>query len=156
MHTVIIGLGNPILGDDAVGLHVVRALAERLQDSEADIIEASVGGMELVELMMGYERAVLIDSIQTKDAMVGAIYRITPEDFREPMHASNLHNVSFMQALRFWEKVSDVHLPKQIIIFAIEVEDPYSFHEGLSPKVDAAVPRAVEMVLRDIRAGNGG
>ena len=149
--TIIIGLGNPILGDDAVGLHVLRAVAERLELGEADTREASVGGMELVELMMGYRRAVLIDAIRTRGGEVGTVYRITPEDFKETAHASNLHNVSFTQALKVWGELGSAPLPEHIVIFAIEVEDPYSFREGMSPAVASAVTKAADMVLSEIR-----
>ena len=65
LSTGIIGLGNPLLTDDAVGIIVARQLQELLPE-DMFIVEASAGGMELVELMLDHERIILIDAIMTE------------------------------------------------------------------------------------------
>ncbi len=148
MNTILIGLGNPLLTDDAIGIKAARKLAEDKWD-DIDIEEASVGGMELVEMMLGYDRAIIIDSIVTGKNEVGTIRRITPDDFEESRNVSNLHNVGFKQALRLWSNAGDV-IPNEIIIYAVEVDDVFTFSETLTPSVENAIPVVVERVREEL------
>ena len=65
--TLVVGLGNPILTDDGVGIYVARAAAERCQRDNVTFAEASVGGMRLLDVLKGYERVIMVDAIQTRD-----------------------------------------------------------------------------------------
>ncbi len=149
MKTILIGLGNPLLTDDAIGIRVARSLSED-DFSNIDIEEASVGGMELVEMLMGYERAVIVDSIITGKKDVGTISRITPEDFKETRNVSNLHNVGFLQALKIWSAAGDDMIPHDIVIYAIEVEDVHTFSETMTPKVEQTLPRVIQLVRKEL------
>jgi hydrogenase maturation protease len=67
MKTLVLGLGNPILTDDKVGIHVVRAAAGHCSPANGvTFAEASVGGLRLLDLLAGYDRAVMVDAIQTR------------------------------------------------------------------------------------------
>ncbi len=147
--TVVIGLGNPLLSDDAVGLHAIKRLADELIP-DIDIKEASVGGMELVEMMLGYRNAIIVDSIMTKKGAVGDIYRITPEDFGETRNISNLHNVGFIQALHLWSELGGDRVPEHIVVFAVEVKDVHTFSERMTPAVEDAVIKVVELVRNEL------
>ncbi len=151
MKTILIGLGNPLLTDDAVGIRVAKSL-----DSESwtdvDIEEASVGGMELVEMMLGYERVIIVDSIITGKKEVGTIRRITPEDFKETRNVSNLHNVGFLQALKIWSETGDDIIPQDIVIYAVEVDDVYTFSETMTPRVEEALPKVIEQVRDELNS----
>lgn len=149
MKTVVIGLGNPILSDDGVGIHVVRALGEHLPP-EVDIKEAAVGGMELVEMLLGYERAFIVDAIKTKNGRVGEVYRIGPSEIRPRVQSASLHNISFAEALAFWKSACPTTIPKEIIIYAVEVSDITTFSEKMSPEVERAIPKVVEMIADEI------
>jgi hydrogenase maturation protease len=61
---VVVGLGNPVLTDDAVGLQVAEVLAERLAGTAVDVIQASWGGMRFIDLLAGYDRAVIVVEIE--------------------------------------------------------------------------------------------
>jgi len=149
MNTILIGLGNPLLTDDAVGIRAVRALSKESW-KDIDIEEASVGGMELVEMMLGYGRAVMVDSMITGKSSIGAITRMVPDDFEETRNASNLHNVGFIQALKFWSSVGSESVPKDIVIYAMEVEDTYTFSETMTPGVENALPALIERVRGEL------
>ena len=83
MKTLVLGLGNPILTDDGVGIHVVRATAAQCPLAmHITCAEASVGGMRLLDLLAGYERVFLVDAIQTRDGEPGQIYTLGPGDLR--------------------------------------------------------------------------
>ncbi|OGO18920.1 MAG: hypothetical protein A2144_05265 [Chloroflexi bacterium RBG_16_50_9] len=152
MKTLILGLGNPILGDDGVGLRVIEELKNRLDKQEITMESASLAGLDLLDLLSGYDRAIIIDAIQT-GGRAGRIYRLNPESFTATSHASTPHDVNFATALKLGQRLG-VALPGKIDILAIEVADTSRFSEECTPEVAAAIPACVEMVMRMIN-GDG-
>ena len=149
MKTLVLGLGNPILGDDSVGLHVARALEDRLSQPEITVTEASVAGLNFLDLLVGYDRAIIIDAIQTNEGKAGQVYRLRPEAFNATRRASTPHDVNFATALELGNRLG-LTLPQQITIFAIEVKNISSFTEECTPEVERAIPICVEMVIEEL------
>jgi hydrogenase maturation protease len=145
--TLVLGLGNSILTDDGVGIHVVRALAARCR-SEA-LAEASVGGLRLLDAIAGYERVVIVDAIQTHSGKPGDIHRLHPNDLHTSLHSGSTHDLSLSGALALGRGLG-MMLPddEAIVIIAIEVENALTFGEVCTPCVQAAIPRAVQMILK--------
>lgn len=158
MKTIIIGLGNPILTDDGVGVKVAYRLQshpsiERRKDLE--ITEASVGGLRLMELMIGFDRAIIIDAfIKQDDNQPGRINRMTLDELREispTQHSASAHDTSLVTAYEMGVKMG-FHLPEEIIIYAIEVENVLDFSEKSTPAVSAAIPTVIRSVLNEIES----
>ena len=137
--TLILGLGNPILSDDSVGLHVARVLDKRLVQPEVVVVETSATGLEFLDLLAGYDRAIIIDAIQTNEGKPGQVCRLTPDDFDNTRHTSMPHDINFATALELGKKLG-LPLPQQIVIFGIEAKDLISFSEECTPEVMAAIP----------------
>lgn len=157
MKTLIVGLGNPILTDDGVGIYVARAVEAACQAAQRDDVtfaEASVGGLRLLDHLAGYERVILVDAIQTRDGKPGDIYRLHPNDLRISLHSGSTHDLSLPGALALGRGMGMV-LPddEALVIIAIEVEDVLTFGERCTPVVTAAIPHAVEAVLAELEAG---
>jgi hydrogenase maturation protease len=152
LKTLVLGLGNPILTDDGIGIHVVRELMARPLPNNVICNEASLGGLRLLEVITGYERVIIVDAIQTPDGKPGDIYRLRADDLRASLHAGSTHDLSFAGALRLGRSMG-MALPndENIIIFAIEVVDVLTFGEECTPEVVSAIPRAVEAVLAELR-----
>ena len=148
MKTLILGLGNPILSDDGAGIYVARALEGRVDPAEITVTEASVAGLNLLDLIVGYDRAIIIDAIQTRGGKVGQVYQLEPGAFGVIRHSMTSHDVNLSTALELGKRLGLV-LP-EITIFAIEVEDVTSFSEECTPEVSEAVPVCVEMVLQEL------
>jgi hydrogenase maturation protease len=153
LKTLVLGLGNPILTDDGVGIHVVRALAARCQRQDVTFAEASVGGLRLLDILAGYERVIIVDAIQTRDGRPGDIHRLHPNDLRASIHAGSTHDLSLPGALALGRSMG-LALPEDdaIMIIAVEVEDVLTFGERCTPAVAAATPRVVEAVLAELAA----
>jgi hydrogenase maturation protease len=155
MKTLVIGLGNPILTDDGVGVKVAYAVRNSLAlDGRDDVTvtEASVGGLHLMEAMVGYDRVILIDAIQTSGAKLGTIRRLTLDDIASAIptqHSASAHDMNLPTALEMGRRL-DLALPEIIEIFAIEAEDVVTFGETCTPAVEAAIPVVAEMVLRTL------
>jgi hydrogenase maturation protease len=151
MKTLILGLGNPILGDDGAGWKVVQSLPN-LQ-SPISIIEVdclSLGGLSLMERMIGYDRVILVDTLITGQHPCGHISRFTLADLPDyaAAHTTAAHDTSLQTALRLGKQMG-AELPEleNIWIIGIEAQHVYDFSEELSPPIAAAIPQAVELVL---------
>ena len=154
MKTLVLGLGNPILTDDGVGITVVQEVAARCRRDDVAFAEASVGGLRLLDIIAGCERLVLVDAIQTRDGRPGDIVRLHPNDLRGSLHSGSTHDLSLPGALALGRGAGMV-LPddEDIVIIAVEVEDVLTFGETCTPAVAAAIPRAVEAVLAELATG---
>ena len=152
MKTLVLGMGNTILCDDGIGIYVTQAAAERCQRDDVDFIEASVGGLRLLDVIGGYERIIMVDAIQTPDGKPGDVYRLHPNDVRASMHSGSTHDLSLPGALALGRGMG-MTLPKDedFVIVAIEVEDVLTFGEECTPTVEAAIPQAVEAVLEELK-----
>jgi hydrogenase maturation protease len=148
-------LGNPIRGDDGVGLRVAQALESRLnQEQEVTVIEASVAGLDFLDLLSDHDRVIIIDAIQTKDGKAGQIYRLQPEALNATRHTATPHDLDFASVLELSKKLG-LALPKEIIIFGVEVKDVNSFSEKCTPEVEKAIPDCVEMVIQELNESHG-
>ena len=111
MRTLLLGMGNPILSDDAVGVRLARDFRARFQrlESAADLVvieECSLGGINLLDIIAGYERLIVLDSIQTREGVPGDWRYFTAEALRETMNLSNIHDTNFATALLLAHNVS--------------------------------------------------
>ncbi|MBI5956091.1 MAG: hydrogenase maturation protease, partial [Chloroflexi bacterium] len=98
MKILVLGLGNPILSDDSVGWKVAEAVRQRVDCANVTVQETSLAGLSLLDLLVGYDRAILVDAIRTEDGRPGSVYVLAPEDFRGSPRASSPHDVSFREA----------------------------------------------------------
>jgi hydrogenase maturation protease len=150
MKTLIIGLGNPLLGDDSVGWRVAELVQKRLEnkypDVEVDCL--AVGGLSLMERLVGSDRAILIDSLTTGQSPVGTLLRLELEDLPNltAEHMTNAHDTSLQTALKLGRSLG-VKLPEKVMVVGIEAKRVYDFSEALTPAVTEAIPRAVELVF---------
>lgn len=151
MKTLVLGLGNSILTDDSVGLKVVRALGE-MKLPDVDLMEGGITGLDFLDVLVGYDRAIIIDAIQTRGGRPGQVYRLKPEVFTTTRHAANPHDVSLATALELGRMLG-LALPGQVVIFGIEAEDVTTFGEECTPGVEAAIPACIDMVLAELAEG---
>lgn len=144
--TLVIGLGNPILGDDGVGWVVANAV--RLQVPEVEVDYLSLGGLSLMERLIGYDRVIIIDSIQTRNGRAGQVHSFPLEALPDMSagHTTAVHDTSLQTALQLGRQMG-VELPTDIQIVAVEAERVYDFSDELSPAVAAAVPEATAVVI---------
>jgi hydrogenase maturation protease len=147
--TLILGLGNSLLCDDGVGIYVASELKNRVDQPEITVMETGVAGLSLLDLLVGYDRAIIVDAIQTVGGKAGQIYRLEPKAFDTALHTASAHGIDFTTALEFGKKLG-LPLPQEIVIFAIEASDISTFSEECTPEVKSAIPACVEMVLQEL------
>lgn len=137
---IVLAMGNDILGDDAVGFLAARALRSEFA-SQVDFIETGEAGLALVELLEGYEKALLLDASATGRYDVGSVLEFTTNDFSRVV-APSPHYAGLPEVL-YLAKSLGLKFPEDIRILAMEVEDPFTVREELSPAVEAALPRFI-------------
>lgn len=149
MKTLVIGLGNPILTDDGVGIYAARRVEELLpQGSNIEVIEASIGGIALMEQMVGYQRVILIDALWTPIEEVGRVQVFDAGDLTETLNTRSTHDADLPTALRMGRELG-ASLPEthQIQIVAITANQVLDFCDRPTPAVEGAIPVACEAVL---------
>lgn len=152
-HGIVVGLGNPILGDDGVGWIVTDAV-ERLLGSTptgTDVDRAAVGGLGLMERLVGYDHAVIVDAIRTGRAPVGTVRQLPLEALANPDagHAASAHDVSLAAALAAGRALG-ADLPTHVTLVAVEIPPVDELSDHLTPAVAAAVPVAATLALQAV------
>lgn len=152
MKTLVLGLGNSILTDDAVGFAVVEEVRKRLDSGDVTVSEASAGGLSLLELVVGYDRVIIVDAIQTGAGQPGEIHHLSPDQFHGSLRGASTHAVDLATALELGRRLG-MDIPKEVEILAVETLDVETFSEELTPAVAAVVPTAVNLVLERLARG---
>ncbi len=160
MKTLVIGLGNPILGDDGVGWRVAEEIAKVTAGRpQVEIDYVSLGGLSLMERLTGYERVILIDAIFTGKNPLGSVTTFALDSLPDLTagHSASAHDTSLRTALNVGRSMN-LPLPEddQVLVVAIEAQNVYDFSQELSPAVSAAVPLAVEATLELLRSNQEG
>jgi hydrogenase maturation protease len=153
--TLLLGMGNPILRDDAVGIRLAADISRRLGPIDGlDVVaECSVGGFELLPVVQGYSRVVMFDSIRTQDARPGAWHRFTAADLGPTMNLINVHDTNFATALELGRRVGlKVPAPEAIHVFAVEILENLTFDERMSPILEQTYPDYADAIFAEVAA----
>ncbi|OFW75291.1 MAG: hypothetical protein A2Y55_03760 [Actinobacteria bacterium RBG_16_68_12] len=136
MRTLVLGLGNELAGDDAVGVLVARAVREDVAGA-ADVVESSASGMALLEIFAGYDRAVVVDSVRTGRNPPGTVTELALADVGRVV-APSLHHAGLPEMAAVAEPLG-LGFPAKTRVLAVEVLDPYTMGAALSEPVAGAV-----------------
>jgi len=146
---LVLGVGNPILSDDGVGIHVARELKkESIKGVVVDELAAS--GLELLDVVRGYDKVVIIDAIQTKNGTPGELHVLEERDFEKSIHGSSPHGINIATALALGRKLVPKDMPKEVVFFAIEAKDLVNVSEKLTPEVEKAIPAIVDRIVMEL------
>jgi hydrogenase maturation protease len=152
--TRIIGLGNSILTDDGVGIYAAREAGNRLAASslgeDIDIVESEVAGFALMELLAGWERVILIDSIQFDGLEPGSVVRLDPGDLHTSLRLRSVHDINLPTVLELGRRMG-LEMPRELIIFGIQAQDTLTLGETLTSAAKRGLDKAVELVLQEVQ-----
>ncbi len=143
---LILGLGSEILSDDGLPLRLIRDLKEELLHPGLVYRDANTGGLDLLDHLNGFRRAVIIDTIMTEEGKPGTVYTFTPsEDYRESLHLSSYHDATFPVTLRLGSTLG-LDMPGEIWIIAIEIVEGLEFGTNGSNIIQKTYPQIFEKV----------
>ena len=149
MTILVLGLGNPNLSDDGLGFRVVCLVRDNFKQPNVTIAQASVAGLDVLELLAGYDKAIIIDAIQTEVGQAGSIYRLKLQEIAAGA-LSTPHDINFITALELGYRLG-LTLPAEVVIFAIEADDVTSCQEACSQAVSEAIPACADMVIQELQ-----
>jgi len=150
--TLVMGIGSPIMCDDAIGLRVLQEI-DKKKLPLVETREACTSGLDLIEIMLDYDRAIIVDAIMNSPHPVGTIMILKPEDFSSTVHGVNPHEANIATTIELGRALEPDRMPHDIIFVAVEVRDVYTVSETMTPEVEEALPRVVETVLKAIESG---
>jgi hydrogenase maturation protease len=140
---LVLGLGNELLADDGIGILAVKRLSDELPH-EIDVVGSSLSGVALMELFIGYQKAIVIDAIQTRRCPPGTIHELNPSDF-DSVIAPSPHYSGLPEILVLARQLQ-LDFPNAIKVFAIEVDDAHTIGGNMSQPVAEAIPEVIERV----------
>lgn len=144
--TVLLGLGNDILRDDAIGLRVVGEVRRRLAGRrDIAVVETGEMGLGLLDFVAGCRTLVVVDAVQTGRAPPGFVHELAGRDINSIPSVAP-HGVGLGEVLALGRELGFC-VPDQVKIFAIEVADPFTVSAELTPELRAALPGIVERVM---------
>ena len=146
---VVIGLGSPIMSDDAIGLKVSEEI-EKLRIDGIETKQEAIGGLDILPVLHGYRHAVIVDAIQTGTYEPGTVMIFDPEDFEPTVGDASAHGINLATAMHIGRQMDPTIMPLSVRFVAIEVEDLQTVGETMTERVEAAVPCAVDAVLHII------
>ena len=153
MKTRIIGIGNTILSDDGIGIYTVRELSRRLHDIDSsakpDIVETEVAGFALMELMSGWDRVILVDSILFDDIEPGTVVRLGVDNLRTSLKLRSVHEIDLPTALALGRHLG-LPMPSHVSVFGIQAEDTTTLGESLSSAGKRGMEEAVDLIMKEI------
>ena len=148
MKSIVIGLGNPILGDDGVGWKVAEEVKKQLSPDLPVAVEfLSLGGISLMEQLIGYDRAILIDAVRSSQELGSVIVsELSEMPDTSAFHITSIHDTSLQNALKLGEEMG-ADLPAQVTVIGIATNHIYDFSEELSQPVAGAISKAAQIVI---------
>jgi hydrogenase maturation protease len=143
---LVLGIGSPVVCDDAIAFHVI----ERLRTQEltgTDLEEASTSGLDLIEMMLDYDVAVIVDAIITGAVPPGTVMVLAEESFTATVHGVNPHEANVATSIQLGHTLMPERMPRSIFFVVVEVNDVWTVTDKMTPEVEEAVAPAAETVL---------
>ncbi len=148
---LVLGLGNALVSDDAIGLRVAAAARQELaQLPSVTVLEAEEVGLALLDLVVGFDRLLLVDAIQTGKAVPGSVHE-WESGANNPIAALSPHFLGIGEVLAMGRELG-LAVPGQVKIFAVEVQDPFTLGTRMTPVLETALPDIVRRVVASTRA----
>lgn len=143
---LVLGLGNDMMTDDAVGLHVANEVRTRLAGHPSiEVRTAAEMGLALLDQIVGHDTLILVDSIQTGTSRAGHLHEIKPSGFTGRITRSP-HSFGVQHVCAVGRSLG-LATPEHVRILAIEVEDPFALGTEMTPAVARAVDKAADRVV---------
>jgi hydrogenase maturation protease len=154
--TIVIGIGNTLLGDEGVGVHALNRLRLENLPKSVQLIEGGVGGIALLDHIKGIDVAIFIDAVAGDRP--GRIHRLTERDLdtkvKTQLRPMSLHDVGLAEMLKIGKTVFPDEMPNEIIIYGVEIKEPIVYSDMLSKEVNDSMNKIVKMIAEELKEGS--
>jgi hydrogenase maturation protease len=145
---LVLGVGNILLQDEGVGVHVVNELLKLELPDHVEVIDGGTAGFDLVAIVDGREKVIVVDAVMSAEDPPGTIYRMSPENLQPTFRGkTSIHQFEFLDVLGMTHLTGTV---PETVIFGVVPREFEEFGMELTPEIRALVPRLVELVLREL------
>lgn len=146
MNTLILGIGNPILTDDGIGIKIAQKVKGK--NHELEVVEASEAGIALLDLIVGYDKLIIIDSIKTGQGNLGELYKLELEDLNPATDFSSSHGIDIATAFEVGKGLG-CQMPQSVSIYAIEIKDNTTFGEECTEELEKRIPQITKQIIEE-------
>jgi hydrogenase maturation protease len=148
---LILGVGNLLLKDEGIGVHVARKLMDMDLPPYVEVVEGGTSGFDLLDDIEGRGKVVVVDTVQAGQPP-GTLYRLSREDIEDrPKQRLSLHDIDMTDLLKLSDLLG-VKKPAEVIIIGVEPKDMETASMELSPEVEAQISKVIELVMKEIQA----
>ncbi len=148
--TLILGMGNTILSDDAIGILVKRLLEICLKNvKHLNFEETSWGGFRIIDLIKGFDYVIVVDAMKTGNCKPGTIKHLKVNDFLPTLRFNSYHDINFITALKLAEAMEE-KVPNDIDIFTVEIIDNRTISFKLSEEVEQSLCNCTMEILNKL------
>jgi len=147
LNTLVLGIGNPILRDDSVGLKVARSI--KLAVPEIEVVETAEAGMSLLDWAPGHDRLIVIDSIKAGEGEpTGEVFKLDFATLSPAMDFTSFHGVDIVTAFELGKRLG-YQMPEHVSVYAITVRENSTFTEECSDEVERKIPAITGEILKE-------
>jgi hydrogenase maturation protease len=144
--TLVLGVGNILLGDEGFGVRVIEAMQESVPPPGVELYNGATAGIDLVEVMGGRRKLIVIDVIAA-EGEPGTVLRLTPDDLPPASgYGASVHDFGIMEALELTRRLGN---PAQEVVLVAAIPKQISFGLELSAELTAVIPKVIELVLEE-------
>jgi len=147
MKLLLLGLGNPILSDDGIGLYVAREVAKSIPS--LDLVATQMIGVDVLEALVGYDKVVVIDAATGIGSHLGELVHVDQPD--GILHLYSSHGVNLFDLLQLGTDLG-LDMPEVEAIYGIEIGTDVSFGQQFSPELSSNLESLVLRIANDISA----
>ena len=147
-NTLILGIGNPILTDDGVGIKIAGKIKEGIP--ELEVVETSEAGIALLDFIVGYDKLIVIDSIKTEQGKPGKVYKLELEDLKPAKDFASSHGIDIATVVELGQRLG-YRMPKYISLYAVEIGDNTTFGEKCTEEVEKRIPFITKQIIEKER-----
>ena len=145
---LVLGVGNLVLTDEGVGIHVVQRMQQMDLPSHVEVLDGGTMGLDLLDDIEGRKKVIIVDTVKGGGSP-GTLYRMMIDDVEDiPKSRVSLHDIDMTDVFKLADLLK-IEKP-EIVIIGVEPKDMESAGMELSPEVEEQIPKVIELVKREI------
>jgi hydrogenase maturation protease len=152
MKTLVLGIGSDILGDDGVGVRITQEIERQINRIDVVVRETGAAGLNLLELIRGYQRLIIVDAMLTDRVEAGNIHRLSVDSLSEISKLLTPHSASLSNILDIGKRLFPGEMPEDVVIYAVSVDNIEIVTDKMTPNAKRAIPRAAALIREEIEA----
>lgn len=146
----IFGWGNPIYGEDALGILTAKKIKEMNPPQHVTVNLSTSSPFSLVAKFLHYDKVVVIDVCQDKDEPEGELFKWEVSEKEEKRHMLSPHSASLFSVINLYKRRYPEEFPKEILIYGMYVHN-LDLNEEMPEEIRRKSDKLAKLIFNDIR-----